>query len=88
MNVNLGPTFDDFVAQMLKIGLYQSQSEVLREGLRLLKDREEIKRLRLSQLKKEIALGIEQADRGEFVDGEASFRRIREKSKRRKRAKG
>ena len=34
MNVNLGPTFDAFVERMLKSGLYQSQSEVLREGLR------------------------------------------------------
>ncbi|PYP93832.1 MAG: type II toxin-antitoxin system ParD family antitoxin [Candidatus Angelobacter sp. Gp1-AA117] len=88
MNVNLGPVFDDFVAQMLKTGLYQSQSEVLREGLRLLKEREESRKLRLLQLRKEIALGIEQADRGEFVDGDASFRRIRDKSKRQKRIKG
>ena len=88
MNVNLGPVFDDFVAQMLKTGLYQSQSEVLREGLRLLKEREESRKLRLVQLRKEIALGVEQADRGEFVDGDASFRRIRDKSKRQKRVKG
>jgi len=81
MNVNLGSAFDEFVAQMLKTGLYQSQSEILREGLRLLKEREELKRLRLSQLQKEIALGSEQADRGEFVDGPATFKRIREKSK-------
>jgi putative addiction module CopG family antidote len=43
MNVNLGPVFDEFVAKMLKTGLYQSQSEILREGLRLLKEREELK---------------------------------------------
>lgn len=88
MNVNLGPVFDDFVAQMLKTGLYQSQSEVLREGLRLLKERQELKDLRLSQLRKEIAIGIAEAERGEFVDGEASFKRIHDKSKRRKRSKG
>jgi len=29
MNVNLGPVFDDFVADLLKTGLYQSQSEIL-----------------------------------------------------------
>ena len=47
MNVNLGPTFDAFVAEMLESGLYQSQSEILREGLRLLKEREDLKNLRL-----------------------------------------
>ena len=53
MNVNLGPTFDDFVADLLKTGLYQSQSEILREALRLLKEREELKGLRLTELRKE-----------------------------------
>ena len=38
MNVSLGPVFDEFVAEMLETGLYQSQSEILREGLRLLKN--------------------------------------------------
>jgi antitoxin ParD1/3/4 len=88
MNVNLGPVFDQFVADLLKTGLYQSQSEVVREGLRLLKEREELKQLRLSELRKEIALGSAEADRGEFVDGEQTFAEIRKRSAQRKRAKG
>jgi len=86
MNVNLGPVFDQFVAEMLGSGLYQSQSEVLREGLRLLKEREDLKRLRLAELRKEISRGVEQADRGEFVGGPQTFAKIREKSARRKRS--
>src|ERR1035438_2485544 len=39
MNVNLGPVLDGFIAELLKSGMYQSQSEVVREGLRLLKER-------------------------------------------------
>ncbi len=84
MNVNLGPVFDDFVADLLKTGLYQSQSEILREGLRLLKEREELKGLRLLELRKEIALGASEADRGKFVDGAKTFAHIRRKSKQRK----
>ena len=57
MNVNLGTAFDKFIAELLKTGLYQSQSEVVREGLRLLKEREELKTLRLAELRKEIAIG-------------------------------
>jgi antitoxin ParD1/3/4 len=87
MNVNLGPTFDDFVAEMLKTGLYQSQSEIVREGLRLLKEREDLKRLRLAELRREIALGIEQADGGNLVDGPQAFARIRQKSAKRKQAR-
>ena len=85
MNVNLGPVFDEFVADMLESGLYQSQSEILREGLRLLQEREEMKRLRLAELRRQIARGAEQADRGRFVDGPGVFASIRKKSARRKR---
>jgi len=83
MNVNLGPTFDDFVAGLLKTGLYQSQSEIVREGLRLLMEREQLKQLRLDELRREIAVGSAQADRGQFVDGKDAFRRIRAKSRER-----
>ena len=88
MNVNLGPVFDQFVADLLKGGLYQSQSEVLREALRLLKEQQELKHFRLAQLQKEIALGSKQADRGEFVDGAKAFREIRKHSAARHRAEG
>ncbi len=86
MNVHLGPVFDDFVADLLKSGYYQTQSEILREGLRLLKEREEVKQLRLAELRREIAVGAEQADRGEFVDGPEAFAKIRRRSAQRKRS--
>lgn len=88
MNVNLGPTFDRFVEKMLETGLYQSQSEILREALRLLKEREDAKKLRLAELRREIARGSEQADRGEFVDGDAIFAAIRKRSNKLRRARG
>ena len=88
MNVHLGTVFDKFVADLLKSGYYQTQSEVLREGLRLLKEREEVKQMRLAELRKEIALGAEQADKGQFVDGPEAFAKIRQRSVQRKRTKG
>jgi antitoxin ParD1/3/4 len=88
VNVNLGTVFDKFIAQLLKTGMYQSQSEVVREGLRLLKEREDLKNLRLAELRKEIATASKQADRGEFVDGDETFAEIRRRSAERKRAKG
>lgn len=77
MNANLGSVLEQFVTELVDSGLYQSQSEVVREGLRLLKEREELKKLRLDELRKEIIRGIEQADGGEFVEGPATFRKIR-----------
>jgi antitoxin ParD1/3/4 len=87
MNVHLGSVFDEFVADLLKSGYYQTQSEVLREGLRLLKEREELKQLRLAELRKEIAVGGEQADRGQFVNGPEAFAKLRQRSTQRKRSK-
>jgi len=85
--VNLGHVFDEFVAKMLRSGLYQSQSEILREGLRLLKEREDSKKVLLEGLRREIARGAEQADRGDLVDGRQAFARIRSKSAARKRTR-
>ena len=88
MNVNLGAVFDRFITEQLKSGTYLSQSEVVREGLRLLKEREELKKLRLAELRKAIAIGSEQADRGEFVDGDKTFAEIRRRSAERKLRQG
>jgi len=87
MNVNLGPVFDDFVADLLKSGFYQSQSEILREGLRLLKEREDLKQMRLAALRQEIDVGVAEADRGELLDATGVFAEIRDKSASRRRAK-
>jgi antitoxin ParD1/3/4 len=65
MNVSLTPELEQFVTQKVGSGLYHSASEVIREGLRLLKEKDDLKKLRLDELRKEIAIGIEQLDRGE-----------------------
>lgn len=79
MNANLGQVFEQFVTELVDSGLYQSQSEVIREGLRLLKEREDMKKLRLDDLRREIVRGSEQADRGEVVNGPEALRQIRQR---------
>jgi antitoxin ParD1/3/4 len=59
MNVHLGKTFDDFVGELISSGLYQSQSEVIREGLRLLKEKEDLRKAKLKELRREIQLGLD-----------------------------
>ena len=87
MNVNLGPVFDQFVAKLLKSGLYQSQSEILREGLRLLKEREDLKQLQIATLRRQFNEGIDEADRGKLVKASTVFAEIRKKSAARRRSK-
>jgi antitoxin ParD1/3/4 len=84
MNVNLGPVFDQFIADLLKTGHYQSQSEVVREGLRLLKEREDLREARLNELRRAIQEGVDAADRHELVDGPEALRRIRARGNRTK----
>jgi antitoxin ParD1/3/4 len=42
MNVSLPETMEEFVRQKVAIGDYETASEVVREGLRLLKQRDEV----------------------------------------------
>jgi antitoxin ParD1/3/4 len=72
MNVSLTPELENFVNEKVKSGLYNSASEVLRESLRLLKERDMLKEIQLSELRREIMLGVEQIRNGEFVEVKAS----------------
>lgn len=70
MNVSLTPELEQFVQTKVKSGRYLSASEVVREALRLLEQRDRLRELRIETLRQEIAIGIEQIDRGEILDCE------------------
>ena len=78
MNVSLTPELEQLVHEKVKSGRYLSASEVVREALRLLEERDRIREARLEALRGEIAVGIEQGDKGEVIDGEEVFRELRE----------
>ncbi|HLY12508.1 MAG TPA: type II toxin-antitoxin system ParD family antitoxin [Planctomycetota bacterium] len=67
MNVSLTPKLAALVAERVRSGRYQSASEVVREALRLLEDLEEVKVARLKELRKEIAAGLKELDRGRSI---------------------
>ena len=64
MNVSLTRELVDWVQAKVRSGRYQSASEVIREALRLLEETDNLRRVRLRRLRKEIAVGIEDLDRG------------------------
>jgi antitoxin ParD1/3/4 len=67
MNVSLTPELENFVNEKVKSGLYNSASEVLRESLRLLKERDMLKEIQRSELRREIMLGVDQIRNGEYT---------------------
>jgi antitoxin ParD1/3/4 len=76
MNVNLTPELENLVHGKVKTGRYNSASEVVREALRLLEERDRDVALRRQELRKKIREGIDSLRRGEGVDGEAVFDRL------------
>ena len=68
MHVSLTPHLEELVRDKVKSGLYNSSSEVVREALRLMEDRDRVREMRLEDLRKEIQIGIDQADRGESTE--------------------
>ena len=64
MNVSLTVELETWVQERVRSGLYQSASEVVRESLRLLRERELQRQRVLDELRGEVAVGVEQLDRG------------------------
>lgn len=60
MNVNLTPELETIIRQKVASGLYNNASEVVREALRLMTERDRLQRLRSA-----LTVGQEQLERGE-----------------------
>ncbi len=87
MNVSLTPELEELVAEKVKSGRYNSASEVVREALRLLEEQDELRALRLGEIRGKIAAGLVALDRGEGIDGGAALEQLRKKSEARRRKK-
>lgn len=64
MNISLPRHLEQWVKQRLDTGMYDSASEVIREALRLLCEQEDLKQLRIQELRRQLQTGVEQLDRG------------------------
>ena len=60
ISADLGTQLEQFVSSLVSKGRYNSKSEVLREGVRLIQDRE----AKLAALDASIARGLAEADAG------------------------
>lgn len=79
MNISLTSDLEKLIQAKVESGQYLSASEVVSEALYLLKERDQIREMRLEELRKEVQIGIDQADRGELLDGPEVFEKLRDK---------
>jgi antitoxin ParD1/3/4 len=74
ISADLGATLEKVVNDLVENGRYNSKSEVLREGVRLVQERE----ARLRELDEQIAVGLAQADAGLLIPAEEVFAELRQ----------
>ena len=83
MNVSLTPELEKFVEQEVSSGLYQTASEVVRAGLRRLKQ-DQVRRLppssgTLEELEVRLLQAVEALDAGKGVKGNDALKRVRKR---------
>ena len=59
MNVNLTPQLEELVRSKVASGLYTSASEVVREALRLMEEKDQVRSARLEQLRDDVRKGLD-----------------------------
>jgi len=77
MSLSLTPETERAVAEKVNSGRYQSADEVIREGLRLLEERDRtLNDQRLTELRQKIAVGTEQIAKGQVLEGDGVLDRL------------
>ena len=72
----IGDHFESFIKEQIQQGRYASASEVVRDGLRALEDREKLRAVKLDALRRDIKRG---ADSGEGIPAKSVFAAARER---------
>ena len=80
-SVALGSHFEEFVKMQVESGRYNNVSEVVRDGLRLLQDREELRRAKMEWLRTELQRGLQSGEATplDMEEVKAEGRRLRAK---------
>lgn len=75
ISADLGPTLERYVSDLVDSGRYNSKSEVIREGIRLVQERE----ARLATLDNAIAKGLDDVAKGRTTPAKDVFDRLEKK---------
>ena len=80
MNVSLTRELEKYIAAKVQEGKYQTASEVVREALRLMAEREELRSAELERLRREVDLGLKDIEEGRF--GAVDMKKIKAEARR------
>jgi antitoxin ParD1/3/4 len=85
MNVSLTPELEKFVEKEVRTGLYQTASEVVRAGLRRLKEEQEARLRRgpgsMDELEAKLLQSVESLNNGKGLNGKDEFHLLRKRIK-------
>lgn len=87
MNVSLTPELEKFVNDKVETGRYNSASEVVREALRLLEERDLARTAELAGFNQELGRRLDKLDRGQHVEPAEAHARLQRSSERRRKIK-
>jgi len=79
MTITLKSEQEKFIQEKLKTGKYKTVDAVIIEAFRLLEQRDKHYEKWLEETRKKVAVGLEQLNRGEGIEGEIVINRFKEK---------
>ena len=65
---SIGKHFEEFIASLIKSGRYSTASEIIRDGLRMIEEREQDREAKLEWLRSEIQKGLDSGPAEEVGD--------------------
>ena len=79
LTITVTPELEAFIRERVASGRFDTASDVVREGLKLLEGREHEREAVLAEIRREIDIGLDQAKAGQLRDGEAFFAELERK---------
>jgi antitoxin ParD1/3/4 len=84
MPITLPPELEQFIQSQVARGKYASVDEVFLAGIKLLEERERLYQGRFEELRRDVLVGVEEAERGELLEVEAVITGLQEKLRQRR----
>jgi antitoxin ParD1/3/4 len=79
MEISLTPALEQFVKRQMDSGNYSSAADVVLTAMQFFEEHEYVYKGRFDELRRDVMIGYEAAERGELMDGKVVFDNLRAK---------